>query len=97
MAIALSIAFTPSPLGAAEKIRIQATPQLSAGIGFVPSSRYKDVFLGAAASATPANILSAYNALFGTLVSGKKIFFRVSSINSVGFESVPVENSSIVT
>lgn len=97
MAAALSIAFAPSPLGAAEKIRIRATAQLSAGIGFVPKSRYKDVFLGAAATATPSNILSAYTALFGTLVAGKKIFLEVSTINSVGQQSVPVETNIIIT
>ena len=97
MAAALSIAFAPTPLGAAEKIRIRCSAQLSAGINFIPKSRYKDVFLGAAASATPANILTAYNALFGTLVAGKKIFIETSVINSVGQQSVPVETSIIIT
>lgn len=97
MAIALSVAFAPSPLGLAEKIRIRATPQLSAGVAFVPKSRYKDVFLGAAATATPSNILAAYTALFGALVSGKKIFFEVSTVNAQGFQSTPVESSIIVT
>lgn len=97
MAAALSIAFTPTPLGAAEKIRIRATGMLSAGVNFVPKSRYKDVFLGAAASASPAVLSTAYQALFGTLTSGKKIFLEVSVINSVGQQSTPVEVSAIVT
>lgn len=95
MAAAISFAFTPTPLGAAEKLRVRATPQLSAGIGFVSKSRFKDVFLGAAASASPAIILGAYTGMFGTLVQGTKIFWKVSVINSVGFESVPVETSTI--
>lgn len=96
MAASFSVAFTPTPMGANEKVRIQATRQLSAGVNFVPRSAYHDVFLGAAASASPSNILSAYNALFGSLVTGAKIFVRVSVLNASGFESTPVETSVVL-
>jgi hypothetical protein len=94
---AFSVPWTPTPLGAAEKILVLASPQVSAGKAFVPRSSFKQVFLGAAASASPANILASYNTLFGTLVAGAKIFLRVSSINASGFQSTPVETNVIVT
>jgi hypothetical protein len=93
---ALSVAFTPTPLATGEKIIIQATGQLSAGRNFAPRSAYRNVFIGAAASASPSNILSAYTALFGNLVTGKKIFFRCYVIGSNGIASVPIESTKII-
>lgn len=97
MAIALSVAFTPTPLAAGEKIVIEATRQVSPGISFLPRSEYKQVFVGSAASASPANILSAYNALFGALIAGQKIFVRAWSVSSNGIASVPVLSTVVVT
>lgn len=91
-----SMVFTPSPLGAAEKLLVRASPQVSAGVNFVPKSKYKIIFLGAAASATPANILAGYTAQFGSLVTGNKIFLEVSSINASGFQSTPTETNQVV-
>lgn len=96
MAAAFSVAFTPTPLGAAEQIVIEASAQISQGRNFVPRSSYKKVFIGAAASASPANILVNYTALFGTLVAGKKIFLRARVINASGFSSVPLLINQIV-
>lgn len=97
MAIALSLAFTPTPLATGEIIVIQATDQVSAGKSFMPRSKYKTVFVGAAASASPANILAAWNAIYGSLIAGQKIFIRAIVIGSTGFASVPILTSSIVT
>ena len=97
MAIALSVAFAPSPLAAGEKIIVEATRQVSAGANFMPRSEYKQVFVGAAASATPANILTAYNALFGALVAGQKIFVRSWVISDDGIPSVPINTSVVVS
>lgn len=97
MAIALSVAFTPTPLAAGEKIVVEATRQVSAGVNFMPRSEYKQVFVGAAASASPANILTAWNALFGALISGQKIFIRAWSVSSNGIASTPINTSVIVT
>lgn len=97
MAIALSVAFTPTPLAAGEKIVIEASRQVSPGINFLPRSEYKQVFVGAAASASPANILAAYNALYGALVSGQKIFVRAWSVSSNGIASVPITTTVVVT
>lgn len=96
MAIALSLAFTPTPVAAGNKVVIDATKQLSPGVSFVPRSAYKNVYVGAAASASPANILAAYTAIYGALISGQKIFFRVYAVNAQGFASTPVEVSAVV-
>lgn len=97
MAIALSLAFTATPVPISTVYVIEATKQVSAGISFVPRSGYKKVAQVAAAGASPANILAAYNALFGALISGKKIFFRMRAISSSGFASNTFQTSVIVT
>lgn len=93
---ALSVAFGPSPLATGEKIVIEATDQVSAGKSFMPRSAYKTVFVGAAASTTPANILSAWNAIYGSLVLGSKIFIRAYVIGTNGQASVPLLADDIV-
>jgi len=97
MAIALSAAYTASPLAAGTKALIEATRQMSAGITFVGRSEFKQLQVTAAAAASPANILAAYNAKFGALVSGKKIFVRITIITSDGQRSAPLISSIVVT
>lgn len=97
MAIALSLAYTATPLAAGTKLAIFASPQVSAGVNFVPASRYKLISVTAAAAASPANILSAYNAIFGALVAGEKIFLRLKTISSSGLASQVFETTVIVS
>lgn len=97
MAAALSVAFTPTPLATGEKIIVEATNQVSAGKSFMPRSAYKQVFVGAAASASPANILAAWNVLFGTLIAGQKVFIRAWTISSNGIASKPIYASKVIT
>lgn len=94
---ALSLVFAPTPLAAGEKLIVEAGAQISAGRNFVPRSYYKVVFVGAAASASPANILAAYTAIFGALVAGKKIFLRARVIGGNGLASAPLVTSKIIT
>lgn len=96
MAIALSVAYTATPLAANTKLLIEATPQISAGIAFVGRSKFRQIMVTAAAAASPANILANYNAIFGVLIAGKKIFIRVTAIESKGGRSAPLVNSVIV-
>lgn len=96
MAIAFSIAFAPSPLAAAEQIVIEATNQVSAGKSFMPRSAYKQVFIGAAASATPANILTAWNAIYGALIAGQRVFVRAWVINANGLASSPIYANKVI-
>lgn len=97
MPIALSIAFTPTPLALGEKIVIDATGQVSAGISFMPRSKYKTIFVGAAASASPANLLIPWNNIFGALIAGRKIFFRAKVVSATGIPSALILTSVVVT
>lgn len=92
----LSVAYTATPLAAGVKLAIFATRQLSAGIYFQPRGAYKQVLVTAAAAASPANILSAYTAIFGALVAGKKILLRAVPISSTGVAGVPSQSSLII-
>lgn len=96
MAIAFTVAFTATPAAALTKVMIEATPQVSAGKSFVNPSWYRQIFVGAVATTSPANILSAYVAKFGALQAGKKIFIRTSVIGSTGLKSAYLSSSVIV-
>lgn len=97
MAIALSVAFTATPAAALTKVIIEATAQKSAGRQIPNPSWYRQIFVGSAATTSPANVLAGYNAKFGTLVSGKRIFFRAFVVGSTGLRSQPLETSVVVT
>lgn len=94
---ALSVAFAPTPLGADEYLVVRATAMMSPGRNFAPRSAYRDIFVGAAATASPANVLAGYQAVFGTpLVAGEKIFMEAFTVNEFGFASIPAKASVIV-
>jgi RecG-like helicase len=98
MAIALSLAFTPTPLGATEQLVIYASPQVSAGVNFMPRKRYKFIQAEAAASASPADMLTNYTAIYGALISGRKIFIIAKVIdNATGQASTELGTNVIVT
>lgn len=88
-----SVAFTPTPLGSGQKVFVRASPQRSAGVTF--EADYRLIFVGAAASASPANILSAYTARFGAPVTGNKIFVSVE-VYDAGFLSQSFIAAAIV-
>jgi hypothetical protein len=93
-AATLSLAFTGTPLGAGVKIQVFASPQRSAGRQF--EGDFRQVFVGAAASASPSDIFTAYSAKFGTPVVGNRIF--VSAVATVGgFRSGAIITSAVVT
>lgn len=90
---AFSVAFTPTPLAAGQKVIIRAGPQRSAGRSF--ESDFRVMFVGAAASASPAVILTAYQAKFGSPITGGRIFVS-GSVYDTGFESIPFITSAVV-
>lgn len=92
-AAALSIAFTPTPLGADEFLFVYASPQRSAGRAF--ESDFRLVHASAAAAATPANIFAAYQARFGTPVVGNRIFISVQRMKN-GLLSTALNDSKVV-
>ena len=97
MAITLSVAYTATPLAASTKLLVEATKQLSPGVAFMNKTWYKQIYVSAAAAASPANILSAYNAKFGALISGKRIGFRLTVLTADGQRSSPLEVQQVVT
>lgn len=97
MATALSVAYTVTPLAAGDILVIEATNQVSRGINFMPRSAYKFIMHTAAAAASPANILSAYTAIYGALISDGKIFLRARVIDSTGQAGDWLNTSVIVT
>jgi hypothetical protein len=89
-----SLAFTPSPLGQAERIIIYASPQRSAGRNFEHDTRFLKA--SQAAGASPITILPEYSAKFGAPQVGSKIFVSVCRYSN-GFLSIPLTVSKVVT
>jgi len=92
----LSLAFGPSPVPADTAWIVEATPGVSAGKSFV-KSEYRQIGYIAAAATTPYNGLSAYQAVFGNLIAGQKVFIRATPINtSTGQRGLALATSTIV-
>lgn len=92
-AIAFSIAYTATPLGAGVRLFIFASPQRSAGVKF--NGDYRLISVTAAAAASPANILAAYTAKFGVPVVGNRIFLNLETYEG-GFKGSPFSVSQVV-
>lgn len=88
-----SVAWTPTPLLAGERIFISAGPIRSAGRTF--EGDFRLIGVSAAAGTSPFNLLSAYQARFGTPVTGARIFTSVQRYFT-GFITVPIITSTIV-
>lgn len=92
--VAFSVAWTPTPLGTGERIFIFAGPQRSAGRAF--EGDYRLILVSAAAGTSPSNVLSVYQARFGTPVTGARIFVAVHRYKG-GFLSPALSTSTVVT
>jgi hypothetical protein len=96
MAIALTVAYTATPLAAGVKLAVYATKPLSAGVVRPSPKQFQLLAVTAAAAVSPVNVLSAYTAKYGALVSGQKIFFRTVAISASGIASAPFDSSAVV-
>lgn len=94
-----TVAWTPTPLGTSEKIVVEATGPISPGRNFVPRSSFRQVFVGAAASTSPADIKAAWVAKFGALSSsiGMKVFVRIKVVTGNFFAGPPLESSVVIS
>lgn len=92
-AVAFSIAYTPTPMPAATRLVVYASPQRSAGRAFEADIRYLQIT--AAAAASPVNALAAYTAKFGVPVTGNRVFLSLVSYSG-GFLSGPLTTSKVV-
>lgn len=93
----LSIAYTVTPLATGVKLMVFATRGVSPGKNFLPNGEYKLIFVSAAAAASPANVLSAYQAVFGTPVVGEKIFFKLKVVDTASGYTNAVLEKSVIT
>lgn len=92
----LSIVVSPGTVPANTAWIISATGQVSPGKSFV-KNLYRNIKVVAAAATSPVNALSAYNAKFGTLVAGQKLFVSVQAIDLLtGLKSLAVSVEVIV-
>lgn len=92
-AVAFSIAYTPTPLAAGNRLLAFISPQTSAGRKF--NADYRLVQFTAAAAASPMNVLAAYTARLGVPVVGNRIFFSLQLYNG-GFIGPPFGVSQVV-
>ncbi len=90
---AFSIAFTPTPLATGYKLLVYASPQRNAGRSY--ESDYRLIFVGSAATTSPANVLSAYTAKYGVPVTGNQVFLSLHAFVS-GFRSGPLRVNQVV-
>jgi len=76
----LSVAYTATPLSANHRLSVWATQPLPGGRTFAkPFLRW--IHASAAAAASPATILSAYNAKFGTFAAGQRVGIRAQVVD----------------
>ena len=91
-AASFSLAYTPTPLGAGERMFTFVSMQRSAGRSFEGDLRLLAV--SAAAAASPADVFSAYQSRFGTPIVGRRVFVRVRRYY-LGFLSGPLTTSAV--
>lgn len=78
--------WTPA-LGLNEKLLVEATRQVSAGIGFMPRSEYKVILVTAAAQTSPIDTYDEWEAIYGAATDEMRVFYRVAKINTNGWKS----------
>lgn len=88
-----SLAYTATPLPTGAKLMVFAAPQRSPGRTF--EGDFRLIHVSAAAAASPANIFSAYQAKFGTPITGQKV--AVSAVVALdGFQSGAILAADVV-
>jgi hypothetical protein len=94
-----SLAYTTTPLAAGTKMVIECTAPMSPGRSYIRKSDYRQIFITAAAAASPADIFSAYEARFGdtTSLAGKVVHFRVYALNAEGSRSAFTSGSATIS
>lgn len=93
----LSVAFTPTPLGATSHLVVTATPNISPGKSFF-TPFLKLVFADPApATASPKTIVAPWGAIFGALVPGQRIGMSAFIIDEdTGAASAAASTTTIV-
>lgn len=81
-----TIASAAAAVPAGHTLIIEATPLVSPGKNFV-KSEFRVIGTAAAAATFPITAYSLWNAKFGTLVAGQKVFCRVKTVNNTTGEA----------
>lgn len=79
-----------------EKLVVEASAGISAGINFVPRGAYKFLETFDDLAASPFDIKATWVAIYGALGEGEKIFARSRLINDSGFAGSIVKDTAIV-
>ena len=95
-ATTILVTFTPTPLGAGNRLIIDATRPVSQGVNFLPRSEYRSMLRTADNPITGPDIAAAYIAAFGEPSVGQKIFLRARVVASTNFQGVPIEAQALV-
>jgi hypothetical protein len=88
----MSAIFTPTPLGAGNRIAIYATGVISPGRSYIKPSEYRLLTVTAANATSPQNILALYDAIYGDVMAvGEIVYFKAVPISANFFRGTPVE------
>lgn len=95
-ASSLTITYAPTPVPADTAFIIRATPGLSPGVNFV-KSEYRVLTFAETANVSPLAAGALWEAMFGELTEGTKIFVSIEPMNAVtGQKGIAVSASTIV-
>jgi len=93
---AMTVTFAPTPVAANFELVIQATRGVSPGTSFA-KNQFRFITAVDAAGTSPANVFAAYQNVFGTPVTGKKVFVRAFFVSKItGQRGVALQYSAIV-
>lgn len=84
----LSVAFTPTPIGVGNRLKVYSSGPLSTGVYFVGKGDLKALSYTADNIASPIDVLAAWTSRFGALLAGQKILFEIGVVNASFIEGV---------
>lgn len=98
-AAASTVAYLPDPVPAGFELIVRATASLSPGRDFVAASSFRFIQDAPAAAASPVDVATLYEAIFGdTFVAGQKVFVEIFLVEIIsGLAGQKVRGSVLVT
>lgn len=94
--VALSTAFTPTPLGAGQQLKIFATRPLSPGIAVPGKGEFRLIAVTAANDASPTDFFTQYTAKFGAYADESIIWMRAVPVSPESWDGVPQQLRGLV-
>ncbi|MFQ5445942.1 MAG: hypothetical protein ACE5FF_03325 [Saprospiraceae bacterium] len=95
--VSFDLTFAPTPIPASTAMMVEATAGMSPGINNF-NSRLRKIAVLAAATASPQDLNTQYEAKFGTTVTGQKYGVRCKQISTVtGLVSGSLKDSAIAS